>query len=197
MSRKARLFVEGKSDKKFFKDYLKYLTGNKNIEDMDIINLGGWTNIPKASNKFQENSDSGGINLLIIDANYNISKREEDVKKLKDKHNLEFDLFLLPNNEDSGNLETLLCKIINKEHKKIFGCFDKYQKCLKNSNSNYTIPDLKSKIYAFLEALLPKKKNDMIKVTKRDYTNKNHWNLDSLHLNSLKKFLISENYSFY
>ena len=46
-------------------------------------------------------------------------------------------------------------------------------------------------IYGYLEALLgtSKSQKEKIKERKRDYTEKNHWDLDSEKLNSLKSFL--------
>ena len=162
MSKKVRLFVEGHADEKFLRDYIHFLLPEGNPNDLDIIRVGGYTNLSISENKFKENSNDNGINLVIFDADYDFVKRKSEIINKKADIEIEFELFLFPNNGDNGELETLLCKIINKKNKLIFECFDQYQDCLQ-SNPNYHIPNLKSKIYAYLETLLPKKQQEQIK----------------------------------
>ena len=54
-----------------------------------------------------------------------------------------------------------------------------------------TIPAKKTKIYAYLEALLGKsrKQKELIKENKRDYKNPNHWNLKATGIIALTDFL--------
>lgn len=195
MSRKVRLFVEGKADKKFIQDYITFLLeGNPN--NLDINRIGGWSEIPKAEQKFKEHSDAGGINLLIIDADDNPSRRRSQVLAYKNNLGIEFELFLIPNNQDGGNLESLLCQISNPDHQMIFDCFDEYQDCLRK-NPDYHLPNLKSKIYAYLETLLPTNQHEKIQVAKRDYRNTDHWNLGNPYLIPLREFLLSDGYEYF
>ncbi|OGC01711.1 hypothetical protein A2V82_14190 [candidate division KSB1 bacterium RBG_16_48_16] len=194
MNRKARLFVEGEADKKFIHDYISFLMqGSTN--DLDIIRVGGWTEIPKTEPKFKENSNDNGVNLLILDADNNPPQRREQILNYKKNLGIEFELFLLPNNVESGSLESLLCEIINTDHQLIFDCFDSYQECLKN-NPAYQLPNLKSRIYAYLEALLAKNQSELLKDSKRNYKNTDHWNLEHPYLNPLKEFLILDDYAY-
>lgn len=192
----ARLFVEGKADDKFFRDYTVFLLQDGNPKELDIIRLDGWTNIPKVEPKFKEHTDAGHINLLILDADDNPTQRRHQILEYQDSLGIDFELFLLPNDQDSGNLETLLCQIINPDHQPIFDCFDGYQACLRN-NPAYNVPNLKSKIYAYLEALLPPHQNEMCKDDKRNYHNSDHWDLSNPVLNPLKTFLLSNNYVYF
>ncbi len=195
MSRKVRLFVEGEADKKFIQDYINsLLPGDPN--NLDIIHVNGNSGIPKAEPKFKENSNDNGINLVIFDADDNPEERRNEILLNKIDIGIEFELFLLPNNHDTGELESLLCQIINNDHQMIFNCFNQYQECL-NENPDYRIPNLKSKIYAYLEALLPKKQSEMIKDSKRNYKNTQHWNLEDPYLNPLKNFLLHSDYDYY
>jgi hypothetical protein len=185
----VRIFVEGESDQKFITDYVYHLisvTLNKN----DFILLNGISNLPKLDNKFIENSDAGGVNLLIVDADGDFSARINELDSIKGGLRIEFDRFLLPNHRGSGNLETLLIDIINPDHRMIFDCFDKYQDCL-SAKPVYHLPNDKSKIYAYLEALLPPNKIEFLKDTKRNYRNTDHWNLDDPYLNPLRSFILS------
>lgn len=192
---KARIFVEGRADKKFIQDFIGLLMPG-DPDKLDIIAVGGWTNIPKVQPKFEENSNDNGSNLVIFDADNHPERRRQEILNFKDELAIDFELFLLPNNRDRGQFETLLCNLINQDHQVIFNCFENYQICLE-ANPQYHLPNLKSKIYAYLEALLPNNQKEMIKEAKRDYQNRNHWDLENAYLNPLRRFLESSDYDFY
>ncbi len=197
-----RIFVEGIADFKLLKDLLLLKYGNSLIMD-EIVVTKGWTNLLSEKsegellkNKMKQNSDDGGHNLLIFDADENFKNRFNEIKEWKENNELSFETFLLPNNSDSGDLETLLENIINKKNLPIFKCWEGYENCLSSITINgqkklLTIPAKKSKIYGYLEALLGSSKSQkkLLKEEKRDYTNPDHWDLDSEYLNNLTKFL--------
>ncbi len=139
-------------------------------------------------NKFTENTDGGGTNLVIFDADDEPKNRREEILKSKAEEKLNFELFLFPDNKNAGELEDLLCQIINAQHQMIFDCFDTYQGCLKK-NPRYTVPDMKTKIFAYLGALLPKRENDFAKEKKRDYSKIDHWDLENPAMLPLRQFL--------
>ncbi|GAA7746986.1 hypothetical protein HpBT0154_02410 [Helicobacter pylori] len=61
-------------------------------------------------------------------------------------------IFLFPNNQDDGDLETLLLKIAN--HKEFINCFESYLDCIKKKECYKPIKDVrKNMLYAYLEAL--------------------------------------------
>lgn len=61
-------------------------------------------------------------------------------------------IFLFPNNQDDGDLETLLLKIAN--HKEFINCFEGYLDCIKKTEHYKPIKNIrKNKWYAYLEAL--------------------------------------------
>ena len=186
----VKVFVEGIADKKFITDYLRHLNiGYPN--NFEIIPTGGgWTKLPNLDNQFIENTNDNGINLIIFDSNNDPKQRRTDILDSKDSLGIDFELFLLPDNQNSGDLEILLFNIINPKHQIIFDCFEKYQACLgNNSQRPYRIPTLKTKIYAYQDTLLSKRNSDMAKEDSRDYRNPDHWNLDDKYLEPLKKFL--------
>ncbi len=136
------------------------------------------------TNKFTENTDNDGINLVIFDADNNFTERKKEIEKKKEEFDIQFELFLFPNNQDSGDFEILLESISNKEHKCIFECFDKYQNCLSSKNTTYILPNRKARIFAFLETL-----GEETQPKKRNYCVEKCWDLNSAILNSLKIFL--------
>ncbi len=189
----ARIFVEGKADKKFIEDFVTHVFGEK---PDDVRFLGGFSieGIRNAKPQF----DSGKTNLLIVDADYEENGGSFDVRKaeidaVKAELNISFELFLLPNHNANGDLEALLCEIINPNCSDIFACWNGYEECLNNKNKGYTTPATKTKVYGYLEALLGTAKSDKekIKEDKREYLNTAHWDLNSNAGNALRQFLIS------
>lgn len=117
-----------------------------------------------------------------------------------------FHYFLLPYNgthtessKNDGDLETLLQEIICSDNQIIFDCWEAYEQCLidkptkTTESGKFTLPARKTKIYAYVEALVgeSKKQKAKIKEENRDYRNSKHWNLDPTHsaLQPLKEFL--------
>lgn len=93
--------------------------------------------------------------------------------------------------------ESLLEKIINAQNQPIFDCWNRFEEDLKEIHISWkepdykpTIPAKKTKIYAYLETLLgdSTSQKKLIKERNRDYSNPNHWNLDTDYILSLKKF---------
>lgn len=197
-SNRIKIFVEGIADKKFIYDYIEYLD-IPSFEYIDIIDCNGWTSIKEEHilNQLVKNTDENGINLVIFDADKDFEKRKQELLYIKNKNNVDFNLFLLPNNSDDGTLETLLMNIINPNNEAILDCWQRYEQCLKSKSliigKELTLPAIKTKVYAYLEALLDdtKKGKEGIKESKRDYKNTNLWKLDSQYILPLKEFLLS------
>lgn len=193
--KKIQLIVEGVADKKFFKDYYFYLF-NREIPDNYIVNLQGYNQIENTGiNKMRENSNDCGVNLVIVDADKNIDARRKELIDIKHKHNVDFEYFILPNNQDTGALEDLLEKIINPVNQPIMDCWEIYESELKKVNiptkTPLTIPAKKTKIYAYVETLHgeTEKEKKLVKDEFRDFRNTAHWNLDAEYLTPLKDFL--------
>ncbi len=197
-----KIFVEGIADVKFLKDYISEIY-NIALKKENIIKTKGWTNILSEKsngefirNQIIKNSDDGGLNLIIFDADNSYNQRLEEINNWKERNNLEFEIFLWPNNSGTGDLETVLENIINPENSLIFDCWNNYEDCLikttiKDREQPLTTPARKTKIYGYLEALLGETKSQkkMIKEEKRDYKNIEYWHLNSSFLIPLKTFL--------
>ncbi len=184
-NRFIKIFVEG-DEKKFIEDYIEYLSSGK-FKNYKVITTGGWTNIVKNKNEFLKTTEihKGGKNLVIFDADENFTERKKELEKRKEDLGVDFDLFLFPNNKDEGDFETLLERIANEKNKAIFDCFQSYENCLSSKEKIYKLPNRKSRIFAYLEALAEETQSK-----KRDYSIPKCWNLKSDKLNELKSFLL-------
>lgn len=194
MKQKVKIFVEGVADEKFFKDYLMFLGCSGYV--IRVTNGKDGLFDEAVLNELSSNSDNGGINLVFIDADDDFSKSKNVVLGNKNKFNVDFKLFLMPDNQSKGALEDLLEKIINKNNQPIFDSWQKFENellSIKILGRPLTIPAKKTKIYAYLETLLGKNKRDkeLIKERQRDYQNKEHWDLNSEYLRPLKDFLLT------
>ena len=192
------IVVEGIADETFIRQYLYHLFGQK-VPDNFILRTNGKDNLKSsvAINRMRSMTDQGGINLVIFDADNNFETRRASILEWKKQNGLEFELFLLPNNQDKGELEDLLENIINPNNRPIMECWEHYEKELVTLDipgrtpPPLTTPTKKTKIYGYLEALLGTSESDKkkIKEREREYHNTLHWNLDAEYLLPLKEFL--------
>lgn len=216
----VQIFVEGIADQKFFQDLIhewygikfskgKFAEKNTKIELGDIFDMGG------------KDSFEDPIRMNLLDPIINTLQIEEipmlvifDADIYSESQpvineycaNRGFHYFLLPYNgthsephKNNGDLEVLLQEIICFDNQVIFDCWQAYEQCLADKTAKttesekFTLPARKTKIYAYLEALLgeSKKQKAKIKEENRDYRNPKHWNLDTTHpsLKPLKEFL--------
>jgi hypothetical protein len=185
-----RIFTESKADVKFLKDYIEGTLGFP-VTDEYFDTLGSWSGYKTGGvlkKSFIENQENDNISIVILDADNNIEDRRNEVLKDFTEFNTAIELFLFPNNSDNGELENLLAKIAKE--RKLIECFEGYEKCIEG----YERPVNKSKIFAYLDALLPhnnkdNNKKDLIQEANRDYRNISHWDLNHEYLNPLKEFL--------
>jgi len=194
---KVRIYLEGQSDEAFINQYLNHLDFVLN-DDLVVENLGGKDNLKaKVKADFLDNYSSklsgskalGYKNVVVFDADDDFDGRLNELTALKAK--FEFELFLFPNDKDNGNLETLLCEIVNPKHKKILECFDGFRDCI-SVNPDYRLPDDKTKMYVYVDTLVENKWSDGRDIAhpkNRNYQNPDHWNLNHEYLTPLKTFL--------
>ena len=127
---KFLIIVVGETDKKFFENYYHHLF-HENAPTGSIIHpgkddeTGGYTKLRKedAINAMRQNTDAGGKNLVIFDADDNFDSRRKELLAIKDEFGVEFELFLLPNNKDAGELEDMLEQIINPNNQPVMDCW--------------------------------------------------------------------------
>jgi predicted ATP-dependent endonuclease of OLD family len=154
-----KIFVEGIADEKFLSDYIEHILPELAIKDYNIISAEGWGINKRVRQIMQWNTDEGGVNLVVFDADSNIEGKKKEIEKWKRDFNLSFELFLFPNNKGKGTLENLLEEIIPEQNRPILDCWEGYEKCLKSKTikgreNPLTTPAKKTKIYGYLEALI-------------------------------------------
>ena len=204
MMKRFQIIVEGDADKKFFENYYHHLFHEKATQGSITHpgkdgEAGGYQKLKYEDSirAMQQNTDLGGVNLVIFDADEDPEARRKELLAIKKEFGVEFDLFLLPNDKDAGALEDLLENIINPNNLPVMDCWQTYEGELEKvriptkTPPTLTIPAKKTKIYAYLETLLGKSKTQkkLIKEVNRDYENTQHWNLDAEYLEPLKEFL--------
>lgn len=185
------IFVEGISDKDFLELYIKYLKNNgyiRNEIDYKIEQVGGKDQLFKYKDSKNKIEKTNNKYTVIFDSDEDYYKSIDNIKKQFDIDN-EYNIFLFPNNKDTGNLETLLEKIA--KYKDVLNCFNSYENCineLKKTTPNINTPAKKSKVYAYMETFGFKNSSNE-KTEKFDLTP--YVNFDDEYLNELKKFLLN------
>lgn len=196
MKERFHIIVEGLADLVFFEQYYRHLFG-KPVPKGFVFKTDGKDNLPKFANQMRTMSANGGINLVVFDADDDIEARRKELLAIKEQFGVEFELFLLPNNKETGALEDMLENIINPNNKPIFVCWESYEKELvkldipSRTPPPLTTPAKKTKIYGYLEAYHgeTKREKELIKEANRNYTDPRLWNLDAEYLGALKGFL--------
>ena len=124
------IIVEGDADKKFFRNYYHHLFGEQAPENSIIHpgkdgDTGGYSKLKseEALQALRQNSDQGGVNLVIFDADNDCEARRKELLAVKEEFGVEFELFLLPNDKDAGELEDMLENIINPNNQPVMDCF--------------------------------------------------------------------------
>ncbi len=165
MSKKILICTEGKSDRNFLGWYINFLECKDHFDVFDIEGKDKLISgeFPKKIEKILKNKHQTYKQVCIIfdadkkesqesDAGFD-NKLEHICEKFKEK-GINFpreQIFLFPNNQDDGDLETLLLEIAN--HKEFINCFESYLDCIKKKEHYKPIKDIrKSKWYAYLEA---------------------------------------------
>ncbi|MCY4043191.1 MAG: hypothetical protein OXF45_05245 [Candidatus Dadabacteria bacterium] len=176
----AFIVVEGKEDEEFLNSYIRFLGLFDSVYSLRGINgkdnLAGFRN--ELSPKRLKREGCSKV-LIIFDADSNcietVNIIEQNLASISPDG-----IFLFPDNESEGMLEDLLEKIVRPEYENIFECFEQYKECLSAKNSTYRHPDLKGKVFAYMDAL---EKN------REQWFKQEYWDFDSSHLEPLKGFL--------
>jgi hypothetical protein len=185
--KQVSVIVEGDEDVRFPQDFITKKFDSK-IEYSDFIKVGGKAETIHLSAKLIETSTARGkTNILIFDADTNLNLTHQSIRQKERDLGLKFDsIFLLPNNQDTGNLETLLHSCIPTENQNVFDCIKSYGVCTSKLGLRLREIDEKEELYIYHGSFLD---SGAAKGIRRDYLNPAIWNLDSANLNGLKAFL--------
>ncbi len=141
------IFVEGPSDKVFLEVYLYFLE-DLPIKNFKVKDVKGKDNLSKRLLEIEKYDKT----LIVFDAdNYKSNKKEILTVVSKTKQTIsEEQIFLFPNNQDDGDLETLLLEIA--KHDEFLKCFEGYLECIKSKEHYKPIRNIrKNMLYAYLE----------------------------------------------
>ncbi|WQY35688.1 hypothetical protein KVM06_01970 [Helicobacter pylori] len=172
MSKKTLIYTEGKSDKNFLSWCLDVWKNEDHFDQahFDIIYVEGKDKLfsdefcKRIENILKNKNQEYRQVCIIFDADIKKENQESDAgfdnklkhirEKFKEK-GIDFpkeQIFLFPNNQDDGDLETLLLEIA--KHDEFLKCFEGYLECIKSKEHYKPIKNIrKSKWYVYLEAL--------------------------------------------
>ena len=170
MSKKILIYTEGKSDKNFLSWCLGVWKNKDHFDQahFDIIHVEGKDKIfsdefcKRIENILKNKNQEYRQVCIIFDADIKKENQESDAgfnnklkhicEKFKEK-GIDFpreQIFLFPNNQDDGDLETLLLEIA--KYDEFLKCFEGYLECIKNKEHYKPIKNIrKNMLYAYLE----------------------------------------------
>ncbi len=139
------IFVEGPSDKVFLEVYL-YFLGNFLTKNFKVQNIKGKDNLSKRLLEIEKYDKT----LIIFDADKDYESNKKEILSKTQQKITEEQIFLFPNNQDDGDLETLLLEIA--KHDEFLKCFEGYLECIKSKEHYKPIRNIrKNMLYAYLE----------------------------------------------
>ncbi len=172
--------MEGVADKKFLKDFCKFLKLGIADENFFVIDTNVVSGKDDIKVRVKQDKEAEIETYFIIDAN---SSREKFLETLADSGIQKENIFTFPDNKSNGNLEDLIRKIcVDKNN--FFECMDDFNKCI--SDKKLKLIDPKAEIYAYDYAVGGEGKEEY-----RKYYDSKNYDLNHPALNPLKKFLQS------
>ena len=202
----VKIFLETQNDKtpEYWFFYTLLTRAGVSANDFEIIRVAGKDKLfyEATKNILAINTIEGGINLVIFDADSNenkggFAKRSEAILKKRDELGLSFDLFLMPNNKDDGDFETMIETIARKDlHKVFFDCYNDYEKCIEGSkdsdgNQKYFAPNLKGKLHTYITSMrMSNTQRNKVRGGNWQFDNPEYWDINDLSLEPLREFVL-------
>lgn len=204
----VKIFIEAKSKTKPEGEFLSAIL--KRIDEPEekyvIVHTNGYTNLLDSKDTanielMRANSDDGGKNLVIFDADTpankgGFDKRRDALLARRNELGLDFDLFLWPDNQSDGDVEMLMESIARKDlYPEFFECFGKYEHCISRRQNDkgepfYTTPNRKGKLHTYFNSIpISKTKKDKFGHGEWRWEDKDIWDLDAETLTPIKDFL--------
>lgn len=156
--------------------------------DFQAIGFGGKDTLANNASVLEDSTIQGNTNIVIFDADTTSNQggfkiRKAEIDQIKSEYNMQFDLFLWPNNHDDGDFESLLLQMININHRGILNCFDNFTMCVGGHDPEkqlYVLPGRKSEIYTYIELMRKETlEEEAFKKGYWLYNNPSFWNLDA------------------
>ncbi|EMH32799.1 hypothetical protein HMPREF1426_01606 [Helicobacter pylori GAM80Ai] len=131
----------------FLEVYLYFLEDFP-IKNFKVKDVKGKDNLSKRLLEIEKYDKT----LIIFDANKDYESNKKEILSKTQQKITEEQIFLFPNNQDDGDLETLLLEIA--KHDEFLKCFEGYLECIKSKEHYKPIKNIrKNMLYAYLEAL--------------------------------------------
>lgn len=153
--KKILIYGEGQEDKIFLLDFIHFRFGDDE-KYFEVEATHSKTKIHKVEQQLRQNTDSGGINVIIFDADDNFEKAKNDILNEKQRMNLDLNIFLFPNNKDEGQFETLLMKICPPENLPFFDCWKQFYDCTNHLENKKSTLYSKTESQCYCEIYLDK-----------------------------------------
>ena len=193
----ATIFVEGKDDLDFVSKCMRrWGFGELLVAENERKNVPGKICLRFIGGNEGQLFSKGALSILkeairlsektlfLLDADKDPCGKRKAIARLAKKCGLnDFDMdsvFLVPDNENRGDLETL--QIAISRDFKAHACFDGYLQCLESAGQ-YKLPDDKDKVYAYTKAVCGERPREC------NYFDAQHWITDSPLLQLLEAFL--------
>ncbi len=154
----------------------------------NLLGVGGNTNLSEVKTQLSRTTDAGLGNFIVFDGDCIKNKEgslavREELQRELEEYSLTAQIFLLPDNETDGCVETLMKNCVVR--KDILDCFECYLGCLQGHGIKLIKNLEKSRIFAYMEAVNPQ----FSKITVEDFFNPEWWDLDAEVLIPLRTFL--------
>lgn len=203
----VKIFIEGESKKVPESAFLHAILDNMGIaaENYEFMHTGGYTNLLNESltniEMMRANTDAGGKNLVVFDADCEANRggfteRQKELLRGRDELDLDFELFLWPDNQSDGDVEVLMECIARKDlYPEFFDCFGKFEHCISQRKKEggepfYTTPNRKGKLHTYFNSLpISNTKKKKFGSGEWRWTDPDIWDLNSESLVPLKEFL--------
>lgn len=171
------IFIEAKNANTSECNFLKAVLSKHFVDkSVEFICMDGVGNLFQKSiiNRMEQAQVEGDSVLVLVDADspskgWGYTKRHDDIEDKKTQLQLNFPLFIYPNNNDDGDVEVLMESLIRKDlHKDWWDCFEDYETCIQGAkdsenNQKYNLPNRKAKLHTYITSQqLNKKQRDKI-----------------------------------
>lgn len=198
-----KIFIEAEGKKTPEYNFLKaFVDLHFPTKDIEFICIGGIGNLFNEVNinQMSQAQAVGDQILILIDADtvakgYGFVKRKADIENDMQTLEISFPYFIYPNNQDDGEVETLMESVARRDlHPVFFDCFEDYERCVsgakdKYGNPLYNTPNLKGKLHTYMNAQkLSNKLRRGLGTGDWLFSNNYYWDLNSVVLQPLKDF---------
>lgn len=195
-----KIFVEGKTDQAFIQFVLEKqfeIELNDGQVNNAIIDCKGWANIAGLTNILLDTMriENNGKNIVIFDADGKnneggFEKRKMKLEQIATSLGVHFDIFLLPDNESDGDLESFYSSCLKKDKAFFKDCWESMYACLDGNKNglNLKFPKSAEMVFSYVD-LFEAYKSAEYKNTKskRSYFDENLWDFDFEQNENLKK----------